>query len=90
MSGGGTTVSVANSRDERGKAIARLAGANHGGLLRELEAWLVSLDELVERSRDLTAERAEARTMVALIGSELRSRQGQALPITQVASEAIA
>ena len=78
------TVSIANNQVERSSHISRLAVASHGALLRELEQWLVALDEIVERSRDLAAERSEARTMVSLIGSELRSRQGQALPIAQV------
>jgi hypothetical protein len=69
-------VSVANSRQERGKSIAQLVGMSHGGLVRELEAWTITQDEIRDEARELRQRRSEARTMVELIAGELRNRRG--------------
>lgn len=84
-------MTVANSRQERGKSIAQLAGMSHGGLVRELEAWTITADEIRDEARELRQRRAEARTMVELIAGELRSRRG-ALPtsIAPASGEAVA
>jgi hypothetical protein len=67
--------SVANSREERGKAIAQLAGMSHGAIVRELEAWTITADEIREESRELRRRRGEARTMLELIAAEVRNRR---------------
>jgi hypothetical protein len=76
----GRSMTVANSREERGKAIAQLAGMSHGALVRELETWTITADEISEEARELRRRRGESRTMVDLIAAELRSRQGIARP----------
>lgn len=68
-------MSVANSKEERGKAIAQLAGASHGALVRSLEAWTITADEIREEARELRQRRGEARTMLELIATELRGRR---------------
>lgn len=71
-------MTVANSREERGKAIAQLAGMSHGALVRELEGWTITADEIAEDARELRRRRGESRTMLDLIAAELRSRGGRA------------
>lgn len=68
-------MSVANSREERGKAIGQLAGMSHGALVRELETWTITADEIREDAREVRRRRGEARTMLELIAAELRDRR---------------
>ena len=82
-------MTVANSREERGKVIATLAGMSHGALVRELEAWTISHDEIAEEARGLRQRRGESRTMLDLIATELRARQG-ARPEVVATTEAVA
>lgn len=85
-------MTVANSREERGKAIAQLAGMSHGALVRELEGWTITADEIAEESRELRRRRGESRTMLDLIASELRSRGGRSAstPAETTRPEAVA
>lgn len=82
-------MTVANSREERGKVIAQLAGMSHGALVRELEAWTITGDEIAEEARDLRRRRGESRTMLDLIATELRGRRG-ARPEVVADGEAVA
>lgn len=74
------TSTVANSREQRDKAVAHLASLSRGGLVHELVSWTVRAQDLAEESRELRRQRAESRGMLELIAGELRSRQAQVAP----------
>jgi len=82
-------MTVANSREERGKAIAQLAGLSHGRLVGELESWTIRADEIAEEARELRRRRGESRTMLDLIAAELRTRSGRPHAVA-TADEAVA
>ncbi len=69
------TGTVANSREQRDKAVAHLAALSRGGLMTELVTWTVRAQDLAEESRELRRQRAESRGMLELIAAELRHRQ---------------
>jgi len=71
-------MTVANSREERGRVIGQLAGMSHGRLVSELEAWTIRADEIADEARELRQRRGESRTMLDLIAAELRTRNGRA------------
>lgn len=80
---GGT---VANSREERDKAVAALAGMSRMHLLGELVTWTVRAQDLAEDARELRRDRGEARGMLELIAAELRGRRAATSDREAVAS----
>lgn len=83
-------MTVANSREERGRVIGQLVTMSHGRLVAELERWTIRADEIAEEARELRQRRGESRTMLDLIAAELRTRNGRATSAPAAEAEAAA